>query len=75
MRPEELIMEIYRQLKMKREQDEEPRTVLMTMEQYRLLDWYRRFLGDIGQSDYLQQYNIFGLDILVDKHPDTPLVS
>ncbi len=74
MRPEEIIADIYRQLCEKQTQGERPKEVLMTLEQYRLLSWYRRFLGDIGKSDYLDDYNIFGLDILVDRGIEGPRV-
>ena len=73
MRPEEIIAEVYRQMRCKREQGENPCAVLMNPDQYQLLNFYRRFRGRPADDrlEYLQQYSIFGLEILMDNNCST----
>jgi hypothetical protein len=69
MRPEELIADIYSQLRLRRDEGKEPTGVLMNLKDYRLLEWYRNFLGEAenGSLEYLGQYEIFGLEILIEN--------
>ncbi|AHC15480.1 hypothetical protein [Salinispira pacifica] len=69
IRPEELIAEIYRQLHEAQSRGKNPDTVLMSLDQYRLLDWYRNFLGETpeGGAEYLEKYAVFGLEILIEQ--------
>ncbi len=68
MRPEEIIADVYRQISLKREQGNEPDAVLMNLKDYRLLEWYRNFIGEAGDSelDYLGQYELFGVEIFIE---------
>ena len=76
VRPEEIITEVYRQLVGQREEGEQPAGVLMSLSHYRLLNWYRCFLGESAEQrrEYLKQYSIFGLDIRIDNSLRSPLV-
>lgn len=76
MRPEELIAEIYRQIQIIRENGREPDQVIMSLEHFRLLEWYKSFLGEAeeGKGEYLGEYQIFGLEILIERLPE-PLVK
>lgn len=65
-RPEQIIAEVYRQVHDLRLGGTEPREVLMSLDRYRLLDWYRKFLGEEREQEYLQQFHLFGLEILIE---------
>jgi hypothetical protein len=68
VRPEAIIADIYSQINEQRSIGQAPKEVLMNLKDYRLLDWYRNFLGDAENSahEYLGQYEIFGLEILIE---------
>jgi hypothetical protein len=64
----ELIVEIYRQVSEFAERGVKPSRVVMSTEDYRVIQEYRARLGDLpqGTADYIAQYEVFGLEICVD---------
>ncbi len=76
MRPEELIADIYRQVRERRAEGGEPVQVVMSIEHCRLLQWYKNLVGETegGSLDYLGEYEIFGLEILIEQR-SRPLVQ
>ncbi len=75
-RPEELIVEVYRQYREQIEAGGRPTRVLLTTSQYNLLQSYRARLGEMpdNQLDYLERYAIFGLEMHV-SDAVTPVVE
>ena len=72
IRPEEVILEIYRQKRQCIEAGVRPNRVILSMKQHRLLRWYHELLGNIDGPvpDYLQEDSIFGLEICIDNESD-----
>ncbi|MFP4331454.1 MAG: hypothetical protein ACOC45_06535 [Alkalispirochaetaceae bacterium] len=69
-RPEELIAEIYRQLRELQEAGKRPASVVMTMAQYRAVQRYHASLGETPAPafDYISRYSIMGLSVLIDNN-------
>ncbi len=67
-RAEKLIVEIWRQRTALVEQAKQPRRVVVSPDEYRLIQSYRARLGtlDDAEMDYLGRYEIFGLEICVE---------
>ena len=63
--PREILAEVYRQISSLREQGASPGKITMHQDEFRLLKWYRDFLGETEQpgADYLGEYEIFGLPV------------
>ncbi len=68
-RAEAIIAEIYRQFKELQEAGRTPRSVVMTMEQYRRIQRYHASLGETPAPtfDYISKYSILGLPVLIDS--------
>ena len=69
IRPEEIILEIYRQKKRCIEDGLKPEKVVLPMKMHRLIQWYHEILGNIEGPvpDYIQEESIFGLQICIDN--------
>ena len=69
IRPEEIILEIYRQKKRCLEAGKKPEKVVLSMNHHRLIQWYHELLGSVDGPvpDYLQEDTIFGLEICIDN--------
>jgi len=70
-RPEELIAEVYRQLRIAREQGLKPEKVIMNPSLWAGIAEYRQSLGLIAGPvpDYLSEDGLFGLEIWYDNDP------
>lgn len=68
-RPEELIVEIYRQKKERTESGLSPSQVIMSMKTLRFIRNYHSSLGSLENSlpDYIGEDTIFGLEIMIDN--------
>ncbi|MFP4424982.1 MAG: hypothetical protein ACLFPP_00875 [Spirochaetaceae bacterium] len=68
-RAEAIIAEIYRQFKELQEAGGTPRSVVMTMEQYRRIQRYHASLGETPAPafDYISKYSVLGLPVLIDN--------
>ncbi|MDF1566899.1 MAG: hypothetical protein P1P77_02645 [Spirochaetaceae bacterium] len=64
-RPEEVIAEVYRQVKAVRETGREPERIVMSRLEWSMVEDYRRQLGVIQGPvpDYLSEDSLFGLEI------------
>jgi len=69
IRPEEIILEIYRQKKQCIDAGKKPEKVILSMKMHRLIRWYHEILGSIEGPvpDYIQEESIFGLQICIDN--------
>ena len=68
-RAEPLLAEIYRQRKEIEERGGTPRSVVMTMQEYRAVQRYHAQLGETPAPafDYVDKYSILGLSVLIDN--------
>ncbi len=69
LRPEELVVEIYRQLAAAREQGDRPDQVTLSMKQWRSIRAWHAARGVMEQAphmDYITEDSIFGLDVMID---------
>jgi hypothetical protein len=64
-RPEEVIAEVYRQVKAVRDTGHEPERIVMSRLEWSMVEDYRRKLGVIQGPvpDYLSEDSLFGLEI------------
>jgi hypothetical protein len=71
VRAEELIVEIYRQRSELAGQGQNPGRVVMSAGHYNLIQEYRTRLGELTSqdSDYLDPYRVFDLEICVEEIP------
>ena len=69
IRPEEIILEIYRQKQQCLEAGIKPVKVVLPIKLHRLIQRYHELLGNIDgpMPDYLQEDSIFGLEICIDN--------
>ena len=69
IRPEAIILEIYRQKQQCIEAGLQPEKVVLPMKMHRMIRWYHELLGNIDGPvpDYLQKESIFGLEICIDN--------
>lgn len=67
-RAEELIVEIYRQIKAMPDESQ-PTRVVINRTDYDRLQSYRARLGELpdDRPDYLERYTIFGLELAIDE--------
>lgn len=84
MRAEELLVELWKQVLENREKGRGAEAVILTPAQYRILQEYRKKLGDLPNPDldYLTPYTLFNLPIFIDSSgwgiaskSETPLTS
>ena len=64
-RPEEIIAEVYRQVRGIRETGKKPRRIIMSRHSWLRIDDYRRSLGSLSGPlpDYLSEDRLFGIEI------------
>ncbi|MBN2656965.1 MAG: hypothetical protein JXR86_07885 [Spirochaetales bacterium] len=69
VRPEELIVNIYRDKLRLQERGRKPRRVVMPMDLYRKIRNYHAGLGEIqgSFSDYITEDEIFGIPVFIDN--------
>jgi hypothetical protein len=68
-RAEEIIADIWRQIRDLHERGLKPDSVVLSPSIYRLIQAYRAGLGDLEEpgKDYLTRYAIFGLPVFIDS--------
>jgi hypothetical protein len=72
MRPEEIIVEVYRQKTELLKQGIKPARVILAGSRWDEIRRYKGRMGDLpdGAADYLGQDHLFGLEILIDNDVD-----
>lgn len=72
MRAEEIILDVYKEKLECSRKGNQPRQVVMNMEQYRTVQNYHRQLGTLegNMPDYISTDSLFGLDILIDNREE-----
>ncbi len=67
-RPEEIIVDIFRQVRELRDRGERPERVVVSPGVYRALQDYRNSLGELDNADmdYLGKHDIFGVPFYID---------
>ncbi len=65
----ELIAQVYGRISTLREEGKEAMAIVLPPHQYRLLQEYRRRIGDVpgGLPDYLGKYDLFGVPLYTDQ--------
>ena len=69
LRPEEIIVEAYRQRRARTAAGEASSRVVMSRAHYDLIQNYHAMLGDVtdGAVDYIGRYRLFDLDICIEQ--------
>jgi hypothetical protein len=67
-RAEEIISEVWRQIREIRIKNLEPGRIIMNLKHYRMIQDYHNMLGEVpdGFDDYIQRYSLFGVPFFID---------
>ncbi|MDR1625894.1 MAG: hypothetical protein LBT33_05075 [Spirochaetia bacterium] len=68
-RPEEIIAELWRQIRALRAAGKKPQSVLLSVEDYRAVQAWHAALGELPDpaQDYISKYAIFSLPVFVEN--------
>lgn len=68
-RPEEIIAELWRQMRDLREAGKRPAAILMSVEDYRIVQAWHAVLGELSDParDYISKYSIFNVPVFVES--------
>lgn len=69
MRPEEIIVEVYRQKTERQKRGDTPSRVILSGSQWDEIRRYKARLGELPDAalDYLGEDHLFGLEVLIDS--------
>ena len=68
MRPEEIIVELWRQIRELREAGRTPKKIILSPEDYRLIQAWHAVLGELPDpsKDYITKDSIFSLSVFIE---------
>jgi hypothetical protein len=68
-RPEEIIAELWRQIRDLREAGKRPAKILMSVEDYRVVQAWHAVLGELSDParDYISKYAIFNVPVFIES--------
>ncbi len=76
VRAEQIIVTIYKQRNDILEKKGSPEKVIMSLENYKKVQYYRACLGSLenDEMDYIKKYSIFGLPVFIDDDESVRVV-
>jgi hypothetical protein len=72
-RPEEIIAELWRQLREMRAAGKKPEKIIMSVETYRMVQAWHAVLGELSDPsrDYITRHTIFSLPVFIETGAQT----
>ena len=69
MRPEEIIVELWRGIREMREAGKTPGKIILSPEAYRLVQFWHALLGELPdpEKDYITRHTIFNLPVYIEN--------